>query len=178
MLYTKLKKVSDGLLKVSMGFLIVLGFVMLIMTVVHIFFRYVLGNSLTWSDEFLRTSLVWFGMVAMSTISANLSHVSITIFLNKFPKKAQHAIRIFVQFVITIAVVTVFMLGIKLVLSAGGRLTTAMRIPYRFTYSAVPLGFLLVSVYEIRNLTAVLCDIKQEKPKDEPLIKAEDFERL
>lgn len=171
MLYQKLNAFAEKLRKVSMGVIVGMGTIMLLITCIHIFFRYVLNNSLTWSDEFLRTSLVWFGMLSMSTLSANKDHVAITIFKSKFPEKMREVATIIVQYVIVIAVVTVFLLGIKLVLSAGSRVTPSMNLPYQFTYCAVPLGFALVSIYEIRNLVGILTGHIQENEEEGSLEK-------
>ena len=156
MLYQKLNAFAEKLKKGSMGIIVVMGTIMLVVTCIHIFFRYVLNNSLTWSDEFLRTCLVWFGMLSMSTLSANRDHVAITIFKSKFPEKVREVTTVIIQYVIVIAVVTVFFLGVKLVMNAGTRVTPSMNLPYQFTYCAVPLGFGLVSIYEIRNLVGIL----------------------
>jgi len=58
----------------------------------------------------------------------------------------------FVQCLIVVICVLVTIVGIRYTLAAGTRCTPAMGIPYFYLYSAIPVSFFLVTLYEIRNL--------------------------
>ena len=57
---------------------VLLGMVVILMA--HIFFRYVLNNSLSWSEELFKILLVWLVMLSVSVLAARMEHVAIVIF--------------------------------------------------------------------------------------------------
>ena len=131
--------------------LIILLVTMVGILIAHIWFRYVLNNSLTWSEELLKILLVWFGMLSVAVLAARREHVAIVIFKSKMPKSLANACTIFTQ-ALTLAICIIgFVLGIKYCQSSGFRLTPALRIPYGWAYASVPAAFCFVSVYELRN---------------------------
>ena len=131
--------------------LIILLVTMVGILIAHIWFRYVLNNSLTWSEELLKILLVWFGMLSVAVLAARREHVAIVIFKSKMPKSLANACTIFTQ-ALTLAICIIgIVLGIKYCQSSGFRLTPALRIPYGWAYASVPAAFCFVSVYELRN---------------------------
>ena len=55
---------------------VLLGMVAILMA--HIFCRYILNSSLTWSEELLKILLVWFGMLSVSLLAIRREPVSYT----------------------------------------------------------------------------------------------------
>ena len=55
-----LDRMIGKLTKIVLMTLIALGIVMLVVAWAHVFYRYVLNSSLTWSEELLKILLVWF----------------------------------------------------------------------------------------------------------------------
>ncbi len=118
----------------------------------HIFARYVLNDSLSWSEELLKILLVWFSMLSVAILVARREHVSIVIFKEHMPEKLASFFTKFTQ-VLTFAVcVAVVFIGIRYMQTAGFRPTPALRIPYGFAYAAIPVSFALVSLFEFRNM--------------------------
>lgn len=140
--------------KLLIYFLAVLIITMLAVCWAHVFYRYVLNNSLTWSEEFMRILLVWFCMLSASILAIRREHVSIVVFKNMMPKKVNNGLTRFTQILTFVASVIVFFLGIQLVISAGVRTTPAMHMPYSWTYAAIPVAFAIISIYELRNILA------------------------
>ena len=64
---------------------VLLGMVAILMA--HIFCRYILNNSLTWSEELLKILLVWFGMLSVSLLAIRREHVAIVVFKEHMPGK-------------------------------------------------------------------------------------------
>ena len=132
--------------------LIILLVTMVGILIAHIWFRYVLNNSLTWSEELLKILLVWFGMLSVAVLAARREHVAIVIFKNKMPKALSNASTIFTQ-TLTLAICIIgVVLGVKYCQSAGFRLTPALRIKYGWAYASIPVSFFFVSFFELRNL--------------------------
>ncbi len=131
--------------------LIVLLTAMVGILMAHIVFRYVLNNSLTWSEELLKILLVWFGMLSVAVLAARREHVAIVVFKNLMPKKLSAFWTKFTQGLTVIACILLIVLGFTYCQTAGFRLTPALRIPYLYAYLAIPVGFIFVALFELRN---------------------------
>ena len=112
---------------------------MVVILMAHIVFRYVLNNSLTWSEELLKIMLVWFGMMSVAVLAARREHVAIVVFKEHMPKKVQNFLTKLTQFIIVCICILMVVIGIQYCMKAGFRLTPALRIPYAWAYAAIPL---------------------------------------
>ena len=148
----KIDKILGWIFNILKVLLIVLLVSMVCILIAHIWRRYVVNNSLTWSEELLKILLVWFGMLSVAVLAARREHVAIVIFKSKMPKGLANVCTIITQAMTFAICVIGIVLGIKYCQSAGFRLTPALRIPYGWAYSSVPVAFFFVSIYELRNL--------------------------
>ena len=149
-----LDKLIKAVYKVVLAAIIAIGLVMLVVAWAHVFCRYVLNDSLTWSEELLKILLVWFCLLSTTIIAVQREHVSIVVFKEMMPKNVNHTLTMVSQVLMLAASVIVLLIGIDFVLVAGSRMTPALRIPYRYTYSAIPVAFAVLTLYELRNTIA------------------------
>lgn len=149
-----LDKIIRIIYNVLLAILVAMAVTMLGIALAHVFYRYVLNDSLTWSEEFLKVLLVWFCILSATIIGIRREHVSIVIFKNMFPIKVQKVLSIVTQFIMLSACVVALVLGIRLVLSAGTRMLPSIRIPYGLAYGAIPVAFAIMTLYELRNFLA------------------------
>lgn len=127
---------------------------MVAILIAHVIARYIFNNSLTWSEELLKILLVWFGLLSVSVLAARREHVSIVVFKEHMPKKVAGFLTKITQVITVLICLVVIYVGIKYVLSAGYRPTPALRLPYGYAYAAIPVSFVFVTLFEIRNLIA------------------------
>ena len=120
---------------------VLLGMVAILMA--HIFCRYILNSSLTWSEELLKILLVWFGMLSVSLLAIRREHM---------PKRVAAVLSKVTQIITVLVCLVVIYVGANYVMEAGYRPTPALGLPYGYAYAAIPISFLFVTVYEIRNL--------------------------
>ena len=149
-----LDKLIKAVYKVVLAAVIIIGLVMLVVAWAHVFCRYVLNDSLTWSEELLKILLVWFCLLSTTIIAVQREHVSIVVFKQMMPLKVNHTLTFIAQVLMFIASVIVLVIGIDFVMIAGSRMTPALRLPYRYTFSAIPVAFAILSLYEFRNMIA------------------------
>lgn len=149
-----LDKLIKAVYKVVLAAVIIIGLVMLVVAWAHVFCRYVLNDSLTWSEELLKILLVWFCLLSTTIIAVQREHVSIVVFKQMMPLKVNHTLTFIAQVLMFIASVIVLVIGIDFVMIAGSRMTPALRLPYRYTFSAIPVAFAILSLYEFRNMVA------------------------
>lgn len=143
-----------GLYKVILAAIIAIGLTMLVVAWAHVFYRYILNNSLSWSEELLKILLVWFCLLSTTVIAVQREHVSIVVFKEMMPKKVNNALTFITQVLMLLASITVMVIGINFVIAAGSRLTPALRLPYGLTFAAIPVAFAILTLYELRNTIA------------------------
>lgn len=148
---------------------VLLGMVAIL--IAHIFCRYILNNSLTWSEELLKILLVWFGMLSVSLLAIRREHVAIVVFKEHMPKKVSAVLSKVTQVLTLIICVVVIYVGVQYVLAAGYRPTPALGLPYGYAYAAIPVSFFFVTIYEFRNLLVDLTGKGEyaaiEKPEED-----------
>ena len=145
-------RICDYLARITFVSATALCIVMLIVTLIHIFYRYVLNNSLTWSEEFLRFSLVWFSLLSASLIHKDRGHIGIVLFRQRMPTRIGAFLERVIPLiaVVTTALITIY--GAGLVLRVEGQLTPALRIPVAVPYLSIPVSFLFMTVYGVQHL--------------------------
>lgn len=137
--------------KLVLAVIMVIGSVMLVVTWAHVFYRYVLNDSLTWSEELLKILIVWFCLLSASFISVRREHVGIVIFKQLFPKKLERLSDLFVSFLMFSGSVVMCYIGWRLAENAGMRKTPALRVPFAYVYTSIYVSFGIMTFYELRN---------------------------
>ncbi|WP_432661880.1 TRAP transporter small permease [Wukongibacter baidiensis] len=144
-------KIIDKMKSILLGILVVIGCAMLGIAWAHVFARYVMNSSLSWSEALLKVMLVWFCLLSTSMISLNREHIGIVIFKEKMPEKVRKVVTLIAQMLLVVASLAVIYVGIRMVINAGSRSIPALPIPYALAYAAVPTSFTIITFYEIRN---------------------------
>lgn len=142
---------------------------MTVITLVAVFFRYVLQSPIIWSEEAARYLMVWSTMLGISIATRQKAHLGIDIFVSMAPKKLQRALEIFSTLMMIVMFVFLTIISIVFIQSAirTGNVSPMLRIPFYIIYLALPLGFGLSAVRSIQDLVDV---IKGVDNKEEVLI--------
>jgi TRAP-type C4-dicarboxylate transport system permease small subunit len=125
---------------------------MLIVAWVHVIRRYVFNNSLTWSEEFLRFSLVWFALLSASIIHKKRGHLGIVTFREMMPKKIQNFFERSIPYLALVATLLTAIYGVDLMIRVQGQFSPALRIPVALPYAAIPVSFFLMSIYGVAHI--------------------------
>lgn len=70
---------------------------MVIVGGMQVFSRYVLHNSLSWSEEFQKFSHIWLIFLAIPLAYKRDSHIGMNIVIDKLPARAQYILRILID---------------------------------------------------------------------------------
>lgn len=157
----KLETFCDRLEKFTLDANMVICGAMLVIVWLHVIRRYLFNNALTWSEECLRFSIVWYALLSASILHKRNAHLGITIFREMMPVRVQEILKRLVIYLgtITVAIVTVF--GTVLVMKTYTQITPALRISVGWPYAAIPFSFFLMTIYGIVH---VIRDIKHLPP--------------
>lgn len=147
-------KLSDNIDKIVLAIVVVMLGAMVVVTTAQIVCR-LTRNSLLWSEEVCRYLLVWATFLGASCVYKSGAHISITVVQNLFPPKTQRVIRIVVHVICILTFCAVVYFGI---LYAGKQhqLAPALRIPLKYMYYSVPIGFSLMILHAVDAIGQIL----------------------
>lgn len=149
---TLLEKFCDNVEKYTLNITMGICAVMLIVAWMHVIRRYVFNSALTWSEEFLRFSIVWYALLSASILHKRNGHLGITIIREAMPEGLQKFLKRLVIYLGTLTGVLVTVYGTVLVFSARAQITPALGISVSLPYAAIPVSFFLMTVYGIVHI--------------------------
>lgn len=142
---------------------------MSIITILAVFFRYVLSDPIIWAEEAARYLMVWSTLLGISIATRQKAHLGIDIFVSMAPEKLQRALEILSASMMILMYVFLVLVSILFIQNAvkTGNVSPMLRIPFYQIYLALPIGFGLSAVRGIQVLLGV---IKGRDEKEEVLI--------
>ncbi|WP_242975063.1 TRAP transporter small permease [Anaerovirgula multivorans] len=148
----KILKVLDEKLELSLC--IVLMSLMTITIFIQVIMRYVMHNSLVWSEELARYLFIWLIYLGISYGAKIMKHIKIEAALGLFPSKARPMIIllgdvIFLGFSMFIAYTSFTVVQRQIVL---GQASPAMHMPMWIIYAAPMVGFTLTSIRQTQTI--------------------------
>jgi TRAP-type C4-dicarboxylate transport system permease small subunit len=131
-----------------------LTFVMVVVVSIQVFMRYVLSNSLSWSEELARYCFIWLIYIGISYAVKHHRHIKVDAALLLFKDKTKIYFSILsnVLFLIFCVYVVIYGYGIASQLLSFGQTTPALQIPTGVVYLAPPIGMGLAGIRLIQNI--------------------------
>lgn len=137
-------------------FMVIMFAVSISSVILQVFFRYVLGNSLTWTNVVSRYAFLWVVFIGSAAALKDGDHIVIDVLLTKVSDKARNVILLIGYFLISLLTGTLTVLGIKVVIATQGSIQTALQLPINMVlYVSLPIGMglsLIVAVGKIIEL--------------------------
>ena len=126
----------------------------------QVFWRYILNDSLSWSEEVSKLMMVWSAFLVAPWAYRQGANVSIDMFVEAFPRRLRQILELLLNLLVLFIVVVYFRVSLEF--WERGLNSVAATLPMRMAwfYTVVPLGFggLFVVGCEllIRKLLALL----------------------
>ena len=133
--------------------------------IAQIFMRYVVGNSLSWTEETVLWAFVWFIWIGISYAFKEKRHVSVTVFVSFLPRSLKMSLEILLDLLIIAFFITLIWQSYKLITLpyVWSQTSVVLDMPIALLYSSAPVGASL-SVYRIgQNLWRNIVVIRTEK---------------
>ncbi|MCC8189927.1 MAG: TRAP transporter small permease [Planctomycetes bacterium] len=159
----KLLKFLDD--KLEMTICIVLMSSMSVLLAVQVFFRYILKNSLSWSEELARYIFIWLIYLGISYGAKIMKHIRIDAALGLFPARLRPLVAligdvIFLGFALYIAYSGWNMVQRQMRL---GQTSPAMGIPMWLVYAAPMVGFGLTAIRQVQTIVYRVREYRRER---------------
>lgn len=139
----------------------VLAFLLIAMTLIlglQILFRYVFGNSLTWSEELVRYLFVWSTFLGVPYCIKHGKSLKVLQVLEILPKKVRRVVIIVDVFIMLAFFIVLFVASSNVVIKAflDGQKSPALGIPIYMVYLSVVVGSML-SIFRIFQKILSVC---------------------
>jgi TRAP-type C4-dicarboxylate transport system permease small subunit len=113
---------------------------------IQVFLRYVLNDSLIWSEEAARYLLVAIAFLGCATGCRRRCHIRIDVIDLVLPERARRVLALATDIVVLGYVAYVAWLAIGIIPILGRQPSTAMRMPMAIPYGVIALGFALAAL--------------------------------
>lgn len=131
--------------------------VMVFFITMQVFFRYVLDNSLVWSEELSRYLLIWAVYIGCSFAAKEDRHLEVTFIRSLFGPRANRWIISFSYIVTIIFCGFCVVWGIEMLefLGRTGQRTQSLGVSVYWVYLALPVGMTLMALRMLQRLWIV-----------------------
>jgi len=145
-------RLSDALAAATRVAVTLLMAAMTVDCVLGVFFRYVVQDALTWTEESARYLMIWMGFLGMGLAVRTGGHVAVDLLVTRLPPRLQRTTLLVVQALVLAFLLAVVGAGWQLVDRVSGQLTPVLGVSMAWPYLAIPVGSLLTAV-EVVALT-------------------------
>jgi len=115
-----------------------------------VFYRYVLNNSLSWTEEVARYLMIWFAYIGMAIAFRDESHVNVNVIVNLFPLSIRHLIKIISYLLVLFFLITLFYQSLNVFKVVKVQTSPAIRISMQYPYLSITFGSLVMAIEVIR----------------------------
>ena len=153
---TVIDKAVEALVAMLMAALVVLVFL-------AVFFRYVLNDPLTWSEEVGRICLVWVSFLGAYLAHRRADHIAVTALLQGLPDRVRMVVRLAVTVLLFGFLAVLVWYGGQYALRFIAATTPLLDIPVGAVYLAMPLSALLIALSMIVGVAGEVNDWLRSK---------------
>lgn len=134
--------------------LVILLSMMSLLIGAQVFMRYVMHDSLTWSEELARYCFIWATYLGVSCAVKHKAHICVEALTVKLPLTLRHYATIFSHVLFIVFAVMVMKEGYALTskVFAFGQKSSAMGLPMGYVYLAPTVGFGLVIIRLLQSI--------------------------
>lgn len=155
----KILKGIDSINKV-LGYVVAL--ILIVMSIVitmQVFSRFVLKDSLEWSEELSRYLMIWLIFLAAALALRKKSLIGVEAVSERLTFKAKRILKTGVHTVNIVFFILLMKFGIEMLTHVSAQMSPAMKIPMLYPYAAIPVG----AFFLLLNSIAVLIEFYQTK---------------
>lgn len=148
---SKADKFLNGIEKAIVYLCYLLVSLMVINTVTGVFFRFILNNALSWTDEVGRYMMIWVGFFGCYLAARDDSHVGVQMFVELFKPQAQKFFHIAARLVVIAFLVIILTKSGEQLSLLKIQKSSALEIPMVVPYSAVTFGIFMMLIENVAH---------------------------
>jgi TRAP-type C4-dicarboxylate transport system permease small subunit len=126
--------------------------IMIVNVTVGVFYRYILNDSISWTEELARYLMVWFALLGMGLALKDNSHVGVSFFLERMPRKVTPIVKIIGECLVLLFLLVLFRYSLNHLQVVKMQTSPSIGIPMVFPYAAITIGSFLMILECLRHL--------------------------
>lgn len=134
---------------------VLLAIALILCLLIAIFFRYVVGQALSWPEELSMLIFAWLVLLASSLGVREGFHVRLTVIFNRFPSSLRKAMSYSIISLIIAFGVVLFWSGQDLVVRTSGNLSATLGYPLEIINSSAPVCGIFIVIHGLCRLLAI-----------------------
>ena len=163
------------LARVTIYAVIVFSAVMVVTVLLGVIFRYVIRNSLSWSEELARYMMIWAALLSISVGIKYKEHVGIQLLLRRLPIEFARIMNILVNITVLFFLSVLSYRGMLVTIRAIPQLSLGLGISMFWPLLSVPVAGILAIV---QQLLQIILSLKKDISFNELLGETEADEAL
>jgi TRAP-type C4-dicarboxylate transport system permease small subunit len=154
-----MKGAMDWVQRVERYMLLACFGVMMAVTGVGVFFRYVIGQSIPWEEEVALFCFVWMTLVGASACARHRRHIKIDAFVLLLPPWCRVYLEVFIDLTVTAFLVYLLVLGVRLVVLDWAAITSALRWKMGYISLSIVVGTVFMLTHFVPRTIAEAAQI-------------------
>jgi len=157
------KKLEKICLFIDRSFEMIIATIFLLMVLVgglQVFCRYILGNSLSWSEEFQKYAHIWIIFLAIPMGYKYKAHIGMNVLLDKMPKWWRKYFKVFVDLIWLVFGIILVVYTAKIMHFTREQSSPAMGIRMDMIYFCIMLGGAYIIFLALRKLAVQFFKIR------------------
>jgi len=118
-----------------------------VVTVLNVFVRYILKETLPWANEVSGIAWTWTVMLGISWCFRRNMHMGVDFLLNKVSPAIRRWIQIISFIILFVANIFMLYMSIVITIQGGYKLTSYFQIPYAIKYISADIAFFNMVIY-------------------------------
>lgn len=123
-----------------------------VLGIAQVFWRWVLNDPITWTEELIQLIYVWVCYLGWAIAERKDSHIRITAVLNALPKGVQKWVQAFTHVLCIVFSILMVWYGIKLSGANLNRTAISIKLNYALVYVIGPISNGIIVFYELASL--------------------------
>lgn len=148
-IFEKANALGNYLAKITIFVVIILAAVMVLTVLIGVFFRYVLRDSLGWTEELARYLMIWAALLSISIGIKDKEHVGIQLIIRNIPIKYARILNLLVNIIILIFLSVLSYKGMYIAIKAIPQLSMGLGISMFWALLSIPVSGVLAIIQQI-----------------------------
>jgi len=164
-----LKWLNENLEKLILSLLIT---AIILIILLQIVMRYLLNNSLSWTEEFCRYCYIYVMFIGMSFAIKENSNLRVDVIIEMLPLSLRKIVMLLVDLLVFMLLNLMFFSSITTVGSAYkiGNYSAGLKMPLHIVYCSVPIGFGLSILRYVESCVKKACRLREHNNKEEEIL--------
>lgn len=166
MLLRILQSISDFINKVVQVVSAAMIGVIAVVCIIQVFCRFILNNSLSWSEEVMRYLFIWMIFLGTTITVKNGSCACIDLMeknLKGIPSRLHHML---MYLLLSVAACIMIVAGVQIMVKTAGQSTPAVSIPWSVIYLSMPVSGGVVLIHCVSGFLQALLQPKAGEDGD------------